>query len=329
MEAINRRTLLKSAGVMGLVLAGAGLGPTLWTRDKELVRQSRLLMGTIADIRVLHDDKPSAEVAVRAAFEEIARLQRLLSRYEETSDIGRSNRLAFQRDVSVSPETVEVLQRGLTWAERTTGRFDPAIGSISKVWDVRNRKELPATESYASLANQQFFRQVELRTTTNGGTVRFHDERVQLDLGGIGKGYAADQAAAVLRAHGISQALINLGGDLVAVGSKAEGQAWRIGLKDPNDPSKMARVLELSDEALATSGNYEQFFRGADQQIYHHLMDPTLARPARTKFHSFTVFAPTGCDADALATGLFGVDETTSKSLVSATSAQIKLLHLS
>jgi thiamine biosynthesis lipoprotein len=154
------------------------------------------------------------------------------------------------------------------------------------------------------LRDQSFFNHIDLTIQESLGNIRFTSENVRIDLGGIAKGYAADRAAAVLSGHGIDQALINLGGDLVALGGKSESAAWNVGIKDPLDTSRLAEIIPLRNQAVATSGNYEQFFMH-NGRLYHHLIDPKSAQPRPKGFNSLSIIADNCRDADALATGLY------------------------
>jgi thiamine biosynthesis lipoprotein len=136
--------------------------------------------------------------------------------------------------------------------------------------------------------------------------VRLHDARAALDLGGIAKGYGVDRAVWTLREHGIEHALVNVGGDLAALGASEDGDPWRVGIRSPADPARLVGRIELRDEAVATSGDYECGFRHAGR-TYHHLLDPTTAAPRETPVHSVSVVAGTCLDADAAATAGFGL----------------------
>ena len=125
-----------------------------------------------------------------------------------------------------------------------------------------------------------------------------------MDLGGIAKGYGVDRAVAALRAHGIEHGLVNVGGDLYALGERPDGSAWRVGVRDARDPTRIERTLELSNAAVATSGDYEQFFDHAGRR-YHHLLDPRTGEPIQTRTHSVTIVQPTCMQADAAATASF------------------------
>jgi thiamine biosynthesis lipoprotein len=140
--------------------------------------------------------------------------------------------------------------------------------------------------------------------------VRFRDPEIHLDLGGIAKGYGIDRAIAALRAFGIAHAIVTVGGDLYAMGHAPTGRPWRVGIRSPHDPRALTATLEVSDRAVATSGDYERFFQWRGTR-YHHLLDPETAAPRRTPLHSATVLGERAMDADAAATAVFGMPRET------------------
>ncbi|MBC8258077.1 MAG: FAD:protein FMN transferase [SAR324 cluster bacterium] len=311
-----RRTMLKWGGAAVLVAAGAGFGPTLF-RNRQIFRRTELLMGSFGEIQIVHDDAVKATALLDQAFAEARRIEMLMSRFQTDSDIGRINLHAQTEAVVISAETAAVLQRALHWSKVTEGRFDPAIGHLSKLWNLEDESPVPEKSQLELLASQSFFKDIKLENNSNSQTVSFLSSEMQLDLGGIAKGYAVDQVAAVLQNSGIEQALINFGGDLMALGGRDESKAWRVGIKDPNKPEKISQVLNLRNQAVATSGNYEQFRRSENGELLsHHLIDPQSARPGRLKFHGLSVIGSNCMDTDALATGLFFQDRSQAQQLL-------------
>ena len=158
---INRRNLLIAGGACALLYAGSGLG-TMLAPNRQLYRKQVRLMGGIAEIQVVHDQAKKAYQAIDAAFAEARRLENRMSRYQSNSDVGQANQLAFQQAVSLSPETTEVIQRGLAWSAASQGRFDPAIGKITELWSVNSRNSVPEEELQQALAQRSFYRNVQL-----------------------------------------------------------------------------------------------------------------------------------------------------------------------
>ena len=296
---------------------GLGLGafvaaaiPLAARRRTGVVRRAMPVMGTIAQFAVVHRDPAAAHAAIDAAAAELLWVERTMTRFTDTSDIGRANRLASRDGVLVTGETAFVTSMALMWAGALDGRYDPAVGAVCALWDVRNRHEPPADDRIAELAGRRFHRTVEVGTSRGGHALRFHGEGAHLDLGSAAKGYAVDRAVDVLRARGIEKALVVAGGDLYALGTAPDGEPWEIGIQSPTDEHALAGRLYLADRAVATSGTYRQFFRHRGHR-YHHLMDPATARPRETPMQSLTVVADTVMQADVATTALFGLDEAT------------------
>ncbi len=280
--------------------------PGALRRRTHLSRRTLPLMGTLAELQVAHHDERLAEDAIDAALAELLWVERTMTRFQPDSDIGRANLGAAREAVRVTPATAAVIATALRWAQASDGRFDPALGAASELWDVLNRKTPPPDAPVRRLAARGFWRKLDLDRFRGEPAVRFEDPELHLDLGGIAKGYGIDRAAAALRGRGIRHAIVTVGGDLYALGTAPGGGPWRVGIRSPHDPAAFAATLEVSDRAVATSGDYERFFqwRGAR---YHHLIDPETAAPRRTPIHSTTVLANRCIDADAAATAVFGM----------------------
>jgi thiamine biosynthesis lipoprotein len=296
---------------------GLGLGafvaasiPLAARRPTGVVRRTLPVMGTIAQFAVVHRDPAAAHAAIDAAAAELRSVERTMTRFTDTSDIGRANRFAARDGVLVTAETALVTEAALAWADALDGRYDPAVGAVCALWDVRNRHEPPADDRVAELAGRHFHRTVEVGTSRGAPAIRFHGAGARLDLGSAAKGYAVDRAVNALRARGIEKALVVAGGDLYALGTAPDGEPWEIGIQSPTDEHALAGRLRLADRAVATSGTYRQFFRWRGHR-YHHLMDPATARPRETAMQSLTVVADSVMHADVATTALFGLDEAT------------------
>lgn len=280
-------------------------------RPAGLVRRTIPVMGTIAEVGVVHRDTRYAQAAIDAAFEELRLVDRLMSRFTPTSEIGRANAGAWRDGMAVSDPTAAVLYESLRWAETSDGAFDPCLGRAIELWDIGHRTEPPAASAVRPFAGRHLYRALDL----DGGMVRFTDPEIAVDLGGIGKGYAVDRAVAALRSLGIDHGLVNAGGDLYALGTSEDGDPWRVGIRSPSDPTRLAGEIEVSNAAIATSGDYLQRFmyRG---RAFHHLLDPATGEPRITGEHSVTVKAGTCMAADAGATAVFGMDHARARALL-------------
>jgi FAD:protein FMN transferase len=284
-------------------------------RGRQLVRRTVPAMGTIAELAVVHRDARYAHRALDAAVAEIEAVERRLTRFRGDSEIGIANREAWARAVPVSAGTAAVLRESLRWAAASDGRFDPCLGNECVLWNFGSRRTPPAPHQLQRRAGLHPWRALEVDRAGGSAVVVFRQRDMALDLGGIGKGYGVDRAAQVLREWGITSAFVNLGGDLYALGRNADGEPWRVGVRDPLDPTRLSATLDVEDRAVATSGTYEHYF-DHDGRRYHHLLDPLTAAPRVTAQASLTVLADTGMVADAAATAAFGLDRADAQSLI-------------
>jgi FAD:protein FMN transferase len=302
-RAPSRRDFL----IMGTgVFAVSALGGLALSRPR-VVRRSLPVMGTIAEIAVVSRDERRAHAAMDAAFAELTNVDRTMSRFSRASDIGRANARAHVEAVAVGAATAHVVAEALRWAA-AGGEFDPAIGRAVELWDVGGRSVPPEAAAVHRLANRRLYRGVDLDARGGSARIAFASPDIALDLGGIAKGWAVDRAVAVLREWGVTSALVNAGGDLYAMGAAEDGEPWRVGIRSPADPAAIVTTLPLRDRAIATSGDYEQYFVHAGRR-YHHLLDPRTGAPRLTGAHSITVEADACMTADAAATAVFGLDQ--------------------
>jgi thiamine biosynthesis lipoprotein len=194
-----------------------------------------------------------------------------------------------------------------------------------KLWDVGSRTEPPPDDAVRRLAGRGFYRALDLGTRRGEPVISFTDPDVELDLGGIAKGYGVDRAVEALQRAGVTQALVNVGGDLYALGNAEDGGPWRIGIRSPEEPGRLAGELEVRDAAVATSGDYLQFFQHGGRR-YHHLLDPVTGAPRLTAVHSLTIQATTCLVADAAATALYGMPRARAERVLHAHAPDARLV---
>lgn len=266
-----------------------------------LVRRTLPVMGTFGEIGVVTRDERYAQGAIDAAFQELNRVESVLTWFRNDSEVGLANARAFSGPQVVSAETSSVLKASLHWAQGTEGTFDPCIGRAVSLWDFDHRTRPPDAQKVHRFARRGLFRALEVGTSMGKDVVVFHEEDMGIDLGGIGKGYGVDRAVAVLREWGIQDALVNCGGDLYAMGVSEDGDPWNVGVRSPDDPKGLVATLPMSDRAVATSGDYQQYFEYEGRR-YHHLLDPRTGAPAQGSIRSVTVAAESCMTADAGAT---------------------------
>jgi thiamine biosynthesis lipoprotein len=235
------------------------------------------------------------------AFSEFERIDRLLSGYDESSEVSRINREAYLAEVQADGEVFRLLEKSLEISRLSDGAFDVTIGPVMKLWKFDEGGVVPTEEAIAAVLPQVGFDRVAVNTERR--TVRFLSAGVEIDMGGIGKGYAVDLAVARLQEMGIDNAIVDAGGDLKLLGRRPGKDFWRIGVRHPREASRMLVTLDLAETAVVTSGDYERFFIDKERR-YHHLLDPSTGYPASV-CQSVTVIAPDAVDADAYATAVF------------------------
>lgn len=294
----RRQFLVLGAGAFVVSTLGIGVA------RRRVVRRTVPVMGTTAELVVVTRDERAGHAAMTAAMDELFRVERLMSRFRADSDIGRANAAAHAGPVAIDAGTAAVITEALRWAGVAGGSFDPALGRVTELWDVAQRTAPPAAGAVRRLAGRRLYRHIELDRFRGSDVVRFGDSDVALDLGGIAKGYGVDRAVAALRTWGVTDGLVNVGGDLYALGSPLDADGWSVGIRSPDDPSRLSGTIVLRDRAVATSGDYEQYFDHAGRR-YHHLLDPVTGAPRETNVHSLTVAAGTCMCADAAATAVF------------------------
>jgi FAD:protein FMN transferase len=265
------------------------------------VTRAQYLMGTIVEITAVAPTDAQAQAAATAGFQEVRRLEALLSTWIETSELSQVNDAAGRNPVKVSPETFELLARALEISKLTAGAFDITVGPAVKLWKVTEAARVPTDMELAIAAQYVDYRRVRLDAAVR--TVFLEKPGMRVDVGGIGKGYAAERAAIVMQDAGATGGLLALAGDFRVFGQRADGTAWPVAIQHPRKPGQVLATLGMSDEAISTSGDYERYFLQEGVR-YHHILDPKTLKPAR-RCQSVTIVAPDATTADALATGIF------------------------
>ena len=297
---LDRRGFL-ALGVGALAVAAA---PPFVRPRERWVRRTVPVMGTLATAVVATRFEAAGHAGLDAAFAELRRIEDLMSRFKADSDVGRVNRSPIGVTVPISPETAEVVRAALGWAQATEGRFDPCLGRLSRLWDPGPDARPPSADQLAGLRGRELWRAIELGGDPGAPWLRRDHVDAALDLGGIAKGYGVDRAARVLEAVGVRSALVNVGGDLMALGTGPGGRAWRIGIRDPRDPESVVGDFDVEDRAVATSGDYLRGFSHGGRR-YHHLLDPRSGTPIQAPYRSLTIEADDVISADAAATAAF------------------------
>jgi FAD:protein FMN transferase len=289
-------------GVLCVALSVSSTGPVWYERDQPAglarLEVTEDAMGSSFSLVLFGPDRRRLESAAAAAFAEAHRLDRLLSNYLAGSEWTAMNREAAGRPVHVTPELFALLSNCLEYSRISDGAFDITVGPLMQVWGFyRGEGGLPHANEVKDALNRVGYRHVQLDPGPR--TVRFARPGMDLDPGGIGKGYAVDRMVDVLKQAGVRIALVSASGSSIyGLGTPPDApQGWPIAIRTPRDPSAIATHVFLENMSLSTSGSYEKFF-WADGRTYSHIFDPRTGYPARGT-SAVSVLAPRTIDSEA------------------------------
>lgn len=260
-------------------------------------------MGTVFTVAAYGRDLDLLAETVNEAFEEIDRLDRQMSNYKAESELSSINREAARKPVVVEPNLFQLIGDSVRYSIETDGAFDITVGPLMKSWGFfRGRGRVPADSEIVQALGRIGYCHVQLDTVRR--TIHFDKAGIELDLGGIAKGYAVDRVVEILRAHGITRALVSSGtSSIYGLGAPPQERGWKVTVRDPFDAQKAGDVFYLRDFSISTSGNYEKFFKfGA--KVYSHIMDPHTGRPVENML-STAVLASQTTRSDALSTAFY------------------------
>jgi FAD:protein FMN transferase len=295
--AICRRWLQPSAATTSNGTAAESIYETTWIGDGRFtVKRNSLALGSRVSIVAVHDDAEAAVAAIDAAFDELERIESVMSVYRPDSQLSQLNRQGRLKDAD--PSLVEVLRYAEMVSRRSAGAFDVTVQPMWELYAATQKQgRLPTEAEIASVRRLVDWRRVRIdddRITLSG-------EGTTVTLNGIAQGFAADRAMARLRNSGIEHALIDTG-ELAPLGQNARQESWSAGIQHPRDTESLAAVTPLDDRCLATSGDYATTF-SADRR-FNHLFDPSTGRSPQG-LASVSILAPTAMQADALSTACF------------------------
>lgn len=271
------------------------------TSDEDLsVSDTRFVMGTVVTLQLYGTDD---SIILDNAYGIIESIEMDMSLNVEDSEINQINKSGKIEDYEVSEEIFYVIQKSMDYSELSNGGFDITLEPVISLWNIGTEDaQVPAQAALTQALSYVGYEQIELDASNMTITM---PESVSIDLGGIGKGYAADQVASYLKSEGVEKAIVNIGGNILVIGSKDDGSPFRVGLQNPFEGrNDYFAVVEVEDQTVVTSGIYERNFE-EDGVLYHHILSTIDGYPVNNQVVSITVIADESIDADGLSTVLF------------------------
>jgi len=266
----------------------------------QVYKEEAHLMGNHFELSVVSDNPEWAHDCIQAGINEIQRIEKKLTTFSSESETAKINEMAGIRAVEVSLETIELIERSIKISQITQGAFDITYGSIDKkLWNFDEKMTaLPDKETAKKMVRLINYRNIIIDKKES--TVFLKEKGMRIGFGGIGKGYAAEMAKKVMRSMGVTSGIVNASGDLTTWGTQPDGKPWTIGIANPNAAHQVFSYLNLSDMAVATSGNYEKYIMIVGKK-YSHTIHPKTGLPV-TGIKSVTIITPNAEIADAMAT---------------------------
>ena len=266
----------------------------------QVYKEDAHLMGNHFELSVVSDNPEWAHDCIQAGINEIQRIEKKLTTFSSESETAKINEMAGIKAVEVSIETVGLIERSIKISKITQGAFDITYGSIDKkLWNFDEKMTaLPDKETAKKMVRLINYRNIIIDKKES--TVFLKEKGMRIGFGGIGKGYAAEMAKKVMRSMGVTSGIVNASGDLTTWGTQPDGKPWTIGIANPNAAQQVFSYLNLSDMAVATSGNYEKYIMIGGKK-YSHTIHPKTGLPV-TGIKSVTIITPNAEIADAMAT---------------------------
>ena len=274
---------------------------TKYSQNPKLIKEVQFVLGTTGQIQVYSESEETGQESISKTFNRIRDIENKMSTSIEGSDVYRLNENKNSEYINIDEETIYVINKGLEYYYVTSGAFNINIGALINLWGIGKETARIPSEQEITDALQH----IDIDTMAiKNNSVMLEDPLSQIELGGIAKGYAVDEATRMLREEGINNALVNLGGDIYALGKRYDGKPWTVGIQDPEQSSKLIASLPLTDQSIVTSGDYERYFM-EDGVRYHHIIDPETGYPVRNELRSVTIISDLAIDGDVLSTAVF------------------------
>jgi thiamine biosynthesis lipoprotein len=268
--------------------------------SRPIASRTEFVLDTLCTITLYEYGKSSIYDEI---FDRLREIEKSMSAHRKGTELDKINTAAGIAPVKVSADVFMVIETALNYASLSGGAFDPSIGPLVSLWDISGDPKLPGQEEIDRVLSLINWNDVEL--DRQNSTVFLKRPGMALDLGAIAKGYAADEAAAIIRKQGVPRAIIDLGGNILLVGVKKDRSLWGVGIQDPqSDRGDYIGIVRVREKTVVTSGIYERFF-WADDVMYHHIFSPFDGYPVRNNLFSVTIITERSLDADALSTSVF------------------------
>lgn len=288
-----------TASVLAVIFLCTLLMTGCATKKTEPISTTAILFDTVISIEIYDTDDSSILeecIALCHHYEDT------LSRTIDTSEISQIN-AATGAPVTVSSDTLELIQKGLSYGELSDGNFDITIAPLITLWDFKNNSGIvPTPEDIETAKSHVNYKNVIIE----GNTVTLKDPEAAIDLGGIAKGFIADKLKGLLEEKGIKHGIISLGGNILTIGDKVDGSAYHIGVKKPFEENTAITSVNVVDQSVVSSGVYERYFK-KDNTLYHHILNPFTGYPYDNGLLGVTIVSDASIDGDALSTTCFAL----------------------
>jgi len=296
--------LYRLLGVITVLLLLVGCNDV--SETNEPISKSSFMLGTVVSISVYGIED---ETIFTQVFDRLKEIEAKMSKTIETSEISRINIYSETSDINkqleIDSDVFNVIERAIEYGDKSNDRFDITLAPIVELWGIGTEKEtIPEKEDINKLLTTVGQDKIKINSKNNISI----SQNTQIDLGGIAKGYAADEVERMLRESGVNKAIINLGGNVKVIGEKNKGIPFKIGIQDPiSERNNYLGIVEVTDKTIVTSGDYERYFE-VDGIRYHHIFDPTTGYPFETNVASVTVIGDESIVADVMSTILYLMD---------------------
>lgn len=297
---MNMKKLLLTIIILTTSLGAAGCKNNS-KPPTELMKKTNFFMGTVVDISLY--DKKNINI-IDKSFDRIRQIENEVSINKEETELDKVNDAAGKEPVKVGEDTFNIVKKGMEYSKKSQGSFDITIGPIVKLWSIGlPEAKVPTEKEIDEKLKSVGYEDLQLNEKDN--SIFLKKEGMIIDLGAIAKGYTADAVAEVLREEGVSSAIINLGGNVLALGTRPDGLPWNIGVQNPFDArGQILGTIEVKDKSVVTSGIYERFIE-KDGKKYHHILSPFTGFPYENEIAGVTIISDKSVDGDGLSTTVF------------------------